>query len=329
MSDLNRRDCSIIIPVYNQLRYTRKCLTSIQRHTTMSYEITVVDNGSTNSTPEYLQCVERLRTITNPTNKGYIKACNQGMEVAEGRYVLLLNNDTIVTDGWLEGMMQCAKEDPKIGIVGPMTNYITGPQLDTEANYTSIRQMYRYARKFALRNKGRWMDFPRITGFCMLIKREVIEQVGILDERFGVGNFDDDDYCLRAHLAGFRTVIVGDVFIHHFGSRTFLNSSVDYARLLERNRTLFIEKWHIAPEKWSTLINASQNARISGEPIGIRSDYSAAVFALGTRLLESGRLLDAAKQFRTLLEMKPGFSEARKYLNRCLTELAQVQNIDK
>ena len=232
--------------------------------------------------------------------------------------MLLLNNDTIVTDGWLEGMVRCAERDVHIGIVGPMTNYITGPQLDPQATYTSIEQMHRYARRFTLRNRGRWMDFPRITGFCMLIKREVIQQVGILDERFGIGNFDDD-YGLRAHLAGFRTVIAKDVFIHHFGSRTFLDSSIDYAGLLERNRVLFIEKWHVAPERWGALMSASPNIRSSPKPIGIQSDYSAAVFALGVRLLKSGRALEAAGQFHTLLQMRPDFPQVWEYLHQCMS----------
>src|SRR5262249_3380546 len=90
------------------------------------------------------------------------------------------------------------------------------------------------------------VDTDRLVGFCLLIRRELIERIGLLDERFGVGCFEDDDYCLRALRAGYRAVIAGDAFVHHFGGRTFAASGVDFNALMRRNEELFHAKWAAA-----------------------------------------------------------------------------------
>ena len=87
------------------------------------------------------------------------------------------------------------------------------------------------------------IDVNRLVGFCLLIAREVIEAIGPLDEQFGIGCFEDDDYCLRAIAAGFRAVIAGDSFVHHYGSRTFLGAGVDAGALMRENQRRFVEKW--------------------------------------------------------------------------------------
>jgi tetratricopeptide (TPR) repeat protein len=167
--------------------------------------------------------------------------------VATGDYVVLLNNDTIVTPGWLEGLVACAEEDPAIGIVGPMSNYVSGPQQVSDASYQDLPAFLEYARRFREQHSGRRISLDRIVGFCMLIKRALLERIGLLDERFGLGNFEDDDYCLRAKQAGFRLAVAGDVFIHHFGSRTFLGEGIDFGAAMKRGQEAFMEKWNGKP----------------------------------------------------------------------------------
>jgi len=89
------------------------------------------------------------------------------------------------------------------------------------------------------------MPYWRVVGFCMLIKREVIDKIGGLDGRFGLGNFEDDDFSLRAALAGFESWIVKDCFVHHFGSRTFAGAKIDFRESLHKNWEIFKEKWGI------------------------------------------------------------------------------------
>ena len=202
---------SIIILTHNQLEYTKLCIESVEKYTPEPYQLILVDNGSADGTVEYLEAVVghhfSHRLICNRENLGFAKGCNQGIEETSGDYVLLLNNDTVVTEGYIEAMIECAKSDARIGIVGPMTNFISGPQRVRRADYSSL------------------------------------EEVGKFDERFGIGCFEDDDFCFRVYLAGYRAVVCGDCFIHHFGSKTLNNMGIDYHELLRNNRGIFLDKW--------------------------------------------------------------------------------------
>jgi len=133
-----------------------------------------------------------------------------------------LNNDVVVSEGWLSGLLDCLNHAPTAGIVGPMTNSISGPQQVSSNEYRSVSDLNKYAAEFRKRYHHRRIPLRRIVGFCMLFKRALPEQIGMLDESFGTGNFEDDDFCLRAALAGYTNYVAGDVFIHHYGSRSFM-----------------------------------------------------------------------------------------------------------
>ena len=124
---------SIIILTWNQLALTKECLASIERHTPEAHEIILVDNGSTDGTLPWLKEQvggrENYVLIANSENLGFSKGCNQGIEAARGTDILLLNNDTVVTPNWLDGLMECLHSAPDVGIVGPMTNSISGIQM--------------------------------------------------------------------------------------------------------------------------------------------------------------------------------------------------------
>jgi GT2 family glycosyltransferase len=194
------------------------------------------------------------------------------------KYVLLLNNDTIVTAAWLTRMLRAMESDPAIGMVGPVSNFVSGPQ-QIAAEYESreltparrdadgfessdsdgrvmridgrpggtvfcdLGMIDEFARRWGEANDGRIVEVPRLVGFCLLIRREVIDRIGLLDERFGIGNFEDDDYCRRARDAGFKLAIAADAFVHHFGGRTFIGSGVNHGELMRRNERLYREKW--------------------------------------------------------------------------------------
>ncbi|MFH1624074.1 MAG: glycosyltransferase [Pseudomonadota bacterium] len=297
---------SIVILTYNQLEYTEKCIESILRYTKEPYELIFVDNGSTDGTVEYLKTVQSsefrvqsIRIIENTSNRGFAAGNNQGIGAARGDYILLLNNDIIVTDGWLQEMIRGAESDPKIGIVGPMSNYVSGPQLDREAKYSNIEEMQAYARNFAHKNKGRWLEFDRMVGFCMLIKREVLDKIGLLDERFGSGNFEDDDLCLRAERAGYKMMICGNVFVHHFGSRSFVGNNIDYTAQLEKNKEVFLEKWKVEPGE-----------RV--DPYSCNEE--------GEKLFNEGRIEEAKERFKRALQMDNNYSRTLNNLGVILWE---------
>lgn len=235
---------SIVLVTWNQLAYTRQCVESLRFRTDESYELIVVDNGSTDGTVEYFQSQADVTLIANPDNRGFPAAVNQGLRVARGQQVLLLNNDTLLTTGWLRRMLDALRSDPQIGLVGPVSNSVSGPQ-QVPVRYRDLSGLDGFAWNWGQQHDGQITDLDRLVGFCLLISRGCLDQVGELDEQFGLGNFEDDDYCRRARAAGFRTVVAVDAFVHHFGHRSFAASDVDFGALLQENQRKFEEKWSI------------------------------------------------------------------------------------
>ncbi|MBD2871527.1 glycosyltransferase family 2 protein [Paenibacillus arenilitoris] len=230
---------SIIIPTYNQFRYLKDCIESIRRHTPQSYELIIIDNGSTDATPAYLKSqAGRLRYKLFQENLGFAGGVNQGLMMAKGTSIVILNNDTIVTTNWLSNLLMCLKSDPTIGLVGPVTNNLSNDQ-KIRVSYKNKSEMQRFARKYNRTDPWRWRRTKVIMGYCLLLSREVFERVGYLDERFLKGTCEDVDYYLRIRLLGLDLVIAEDTFIHHYGSVT-MRSFQDAAIL---NNSFFREKW--------------------------------------------------------------------------------------
>jgi len=259
---------SIVILTFNQLEYTKKCIKSLQKHTPEPHEIIFVDNGSTDGTVKWLKAQmqenKNYKLIENEQNLGFAKGCNQGVAASQGEFILLLNNDVVVAEGWLSGLLDALKHAPDAGIVGPMTNNISGPQQINDDSYQSVNYLDKYAAQFQEKHRHRRIPLRRIVGFCMLFKRALAEQIGVLDESFGTGNFEDDDYCLRAALAGYKNYIAGDVFIHHYGSRSFIGNKINYGAALSDNRQIINKKWTLntaTPEgKKLAVLNATELA---------------------------------------------------------------------
>lgn len=234
---------SIVMLSWNALQFTKMALESIRAHTHGDYEIIIVDNGSGPETVEWLRTLAGVRIIYNATNRGYAGGNNQAIAAAQGEYVVLLNNDVIVTEGWLDGLLEAFNRVPALGVSAPRSNRIAGDQLTPDALYENIEGMHAYARKRRERFRGEGYLTDRAIGLCLCIDRRVIEEVGGIDERFGVGNFEDDDFCLRVRAAGYNIFVCDDVFIHHFGSQTFAANNVDYTATMRENWRKFAKKW--------------------------------------------------------------------------------------
>jgi GT2 family glycosyltransferase/tetratricopeptide (TPR) repeat protein/SAM-dependent methyltransferase len=240
---------SVVILCCNEVEYTRQCLESVLRHTRAPYELVLVDNGSSDGTPAFLEEVRRhpgpvgVEVIHNATNVGFPAGCNQALARARGDYLVLLNNDTVVTAGWLDGLVGWALHDwPTVGLVGPVTNYSRPPQ-QIAVDYTTLDGLDAFAARRRREYAGKAVEADRLTGFCLLLRRAVFERIGGFDERYGLGFFDDDDLSVRARQAGFRLLVAQDVFVHHFGSRTFTALGVDCPEQLRRNFEQFRAKW--------------------------------------------------------------------------------------
>ncbi len=233
---------SIVLVTHNQLEYTRRCLDSLWHRTDEPYELIVVDNGSTDGTVESLRDLPDVKLIVNEANRGFPIAANQGIRAAAGAQIVLLNNDTIVTTGWLGRLLGALDDDPRIGLVGPCSNYVSGAQR-VETSYESLADLDGFAWDWGRSHDGQRSPVNRLVGFCLLIRREVVDAIGFLDEQFEIGCFDDDDYCLRAIQKGFQVVIAWDAFVHHFGGRTFIGLDDDFAEIMKRNGERFRAKW--------------------------------------------------------------------------------------
>jgi GT2 family glycosyltransferase/tetratricopeptide (TPR) repeat protein len=240
---------SLLILCCNQLDHTRLCLESTLRHTRPPYELVLVDNGSTDGTPAFLEEVRRLpgparvEVVRNETNLGFARGCNQALARSRGRYVVFLNNDTVLTSAWLEGLLAWARHDwPSVGLVGPVTNYAAPPQ-QVPVPYTDAPGLNAFAAARRRQFAGKAAAVPRLSGFCLLARRELLERLGGFDERFGLGFFEDDDLGWRAQDAGFRLLLALEVFVHHFGSRTFAGLGLDTEQQLQANFEVFRAKW--------------------------------------------------------------------------------------
>jgi FkbM family methyltransferase len=233
---------SIILLTHNELAYTRLCIDSIQRLTDEPYELIVVDNASTDGTVTYLQSLQDVRLILNQTNVGFPAGANQGMRAAQGQQILLLNNDTVVTTGWLGRLLGALASAPDIGMIGPCSNCVSGEQ-QVPVPYDDLVGLDGFAWDWGKAHNKQVIETDRLVGFCLLIRRAPMERVGFLDERFGIGCFEDDDYAQRMLRAGYRLVIACDAFVHHFGGRTFVGSGIDFAGLMAQNEKLFRAKW--------------------------------------------------------------------------------------
>jgi GT2 family glycosyltransferase/glycosyltransferase involved in cell wall biosynthesis len=239
---------SIVLVTYNNLNLTVQCVNSILRNTAWpNYQLIVVDNGSQDGTGDYLerlrQEVPTAKVILNPDNRGFAAANNQGLREADGDILLLLNNDTVVPDGWLEPLVRHLR-DPSVGLVGPVTNAV-GNEAKVEVSYTDIQQIQDFADRYTEAHKGRSFDISMLAMFCIAFRRGILEEVGYLDEAFGIGMFEDDDYSRRVQAAGYRTVCAEDAFIHHYGQASFrkLIASGEYQALWDKNQAYFESKW--------------------------------------------------------------------------------------
>ena len=240
---------SIIVVTYFNRELTRLCLDAVLRATLHpNFEVIVVDNASTDGTPEMLEDYARrhdnVRVILNRTNLGFAAANNQGIRVATGDVFVLLNNDTVPARGWLPRMLRHL-EDPKIAIVVAVTNF-SGNESRIAVPYTTLDDMPAFAEAYARANAGKVFDIRVAAMYCIGIRRDTHDAIGPLDEEFTVGMFEDDDYSHRARLAGYRVVCAEDVFVHHFGQASFGKLPKDeYDAIWRRNLAHYERKWGV------------------------------------------------------------------------------------
>jgi GT2 family glycosyltransferase/Tfp pilus assembly protein PilF len=322
---------SIIIPVTGETKHLKECVQAIRKRSPEPHEVIFADTNSPQDIQKWLKMIARENTnykfIQTPKSLHPSESLNLGIRESSGEFLLFLNPDVMVTENWLSGLLECLQNARDIGIVGPITNQISGIQRIEEVGYRSLEALDEYARSFREKNRCRRIPSRRIVGFCMLLRRELVDRIGLLDESFGKGNFEDDDFCLRAELAGYRNMIAGDVFVHHFGSRSFAGNGIDYHSALSGNRKKFHEKWNgVDPQtpegKKLLLLKARESARqlCDREQIDKAIEKLLAGLALEPQdpelHCELAEILMEAKGFEKAIEilkqMPAGFQDERK-----------------
>lgn len=242
---------SVVVLCFNECEITRACLWSLDLLSAYpALEIVVVDNGSTDETAEFLRHWQTShpagRVVTTGRNLGFAAGNNAGARAATGDYIVFLNNDCYVTAGWVGDMLRHFRRHPRLGLLGPVTNS-SGNESVIPIEYDDMEQMAARAASYTRAHRGELTRPGVLHFFCVMLPRSVWREVGELDENFGRGMFEDDDYTLRVRAAGYETACAEDVFIHHHHSASFGRlSQEEYDALFERNRTYFEHKWGTA-----------------------------------------------------------------------------------
>lgn len=236
---------SIVIPCCGMLEYTKLCVPGVLAHSRAPFELIFLDIGSLDGSAEYLAGVAaaaqvRVEIVRTELDLGIPEACKEALSRTRGGYIVLLNNDTIVSSGWLNQLIALLSMSPAVGMVGPMSNYAAPPQLvevvpyrvgprrrsaDPAERLVNTTAIDDFARLFREEQKGKWLQVERLGGFCLMLKREVLARIESIDEWSDLGLFDTDILSTKVREAGYTLACCRDLFIHHFGTRTFAHGS--------------------------------------------------------------------------------------------------------
>jgi GT2 family glycosyltransferase len=248
---------TIVVVSYGALALTRQCLESVLADTSYPRaRLVVVDNASAEPVREYLRRLQagerRLRVVFNDTNAGFAAANNVGLrDLGDSEFIVLLNNDTVVPPGWLGRLLRHARR-PEVGLVGPVTNW-TGNEARIPVTYADLADMPAFAEAYTRAHRGQAFEIKMLAMYCVAMRRAVFEEIGPLDERFGRGLFEDEDYARRVKAAGYQVICAEDAFVHHHGRASFATlPAAEYDALFAHNRRLYEEKWGEPwiPHRW-------------------------------------------------------------------------------
>ena len=337
---------SIVIPAFNQLDYCRQCITSLRAHTPMPYRLVLVDNGSTDGVSEYFDSVSNALVIHSPTNLGFAGGVNLGLAQSEG-HVVLLNSDTLTPEGWLERLLEALNQADDIAMVGPMSNCVSGSQQIDGLSFDSMDAINAYANSLAEDHRGHLRETARLVGFCLLIRDRVVQELGLLDEQYGIGNYEDDDYCMRAIRAGYRLCIAEDAFVFHYGSRTFMGMGLTddkWRDLIAENEKRFLEKWNPSVVDRSDAAQQAKRITLEARHAMEQGDTTTAIRLLKAAIelcpiLEScyndlgvlvwnlGDQVRAFDYFRKAIQLNPAFEEARVNLRDAAMTLGRLAEV--
>ena len=232
--------CDLVLLSWNHLEETRPCLESLLETTRVPCRLLIVDNGSEPDVRNFLSVVKPrgaikdVQLLQNETNEGFPRGMNRGIQASTSQYVCLLNNDLRFAVGWMREMMRVAEANPTVGVINPTSS--------TFGNYPPRGMSLQAYADSLLARSGRFVEVGMCIGFCMLIKREVLDKVGGLSEEVERIFFEDEDFCMRAQRAGYRSVVAEAAYVYHAEHKT-VQKMPEREGLFSRNRKWCEEKW--------------------------------------------------------------------------------------
>lgn len=234
----------IITVVSGGMEITKNYIESVINNTKILFRLIIVDNKSDSATMGYLRGLkdalkDRLTLIENSENLGWIKAVNQGLKISTAPYVCVMNNDVIVSAGWLDSMVDIMDKNQRVGLMNP-----------------------RWEKKSFKGLGGEYIETDWCRGFCVLIRKEVIDKIGYFDEAYGFGYWEDHDYSVRAINAGYIPALALNSFVEHIKNVSVKSAmkQKEWDKLFARNRNTFEKKWG-KPKR----IIIAINRKISGD----------------------------------------------------------------
>ena len=277
----------IVVPVYNAAADLARCVDSVLEHSTGDWRLLLIDDASPD--PAIRAYFSELRArrllrvtlLANEKNIGFTLTANRGFaEARREADILLLNSDTVVTRGWLDRLSRCAASDVRIGTITPFSNnaeICSLPRFCANNPWPPGKDPESLVAALERAAVPTYPDLPTGVGFCLYIRRALLDAIGGFDPAFGLGYGEENDFCLRAAGAGYRNVLCEDAFVLHLGGSSF---GAKRAHLAERNTALLLERHphyldlvrsYIAADPVRPLreLAASQQRVLDGPPHGI------------------------------------------------------------
>ncbi len=244
-------ELSVVLPVYNAPDDVAVCLDSLERHFSgKNRELLILDDASGPETATLLTAFVRrmekrtadrpvVRLLTRPENRGYLLNVNQGLAETDGDVVVLLNSDTAIPEGFADRVLACFASDPTIGLASPVGSHCGLFSIPMKPGWSGadVDRMDALLRDWP-------PDYPTVIlpdGFCFCMRRTMLDQVGLFDECYAPGYFEETDLGMRARRAGWKTVLIDNLYVYHKAQASF--GSRRNQDLVRRNEALFRALW--------------------------------------------------------------------------------------
>lgn len=243
-------DASIILLCHNDAHYLEACVKSVARNTRgLSYELILVDNDSRDDAAQIMARIKKtsrcpVKIVRLRQNIFFAGGNLKGLEASRGEYVVYLNSDTLVPPGWLDTMLEQLRANPRIGMLGPLTNSAVGPQF-VPGGCPNFKKLDAWHKSWAPLQPQEPACVPWIIGFCVAMPRQLALRTRGFSTAYGPGGYEDYDLCLRLRLMGLEVAVSPNCYVHHFGGKGY--AGMDYHALRATNQNLY---WSIWSEKF-------------------------------------------------------------------------------